>query len=180
MLLIAKLAGLQIEVMTYTYVYNHFRFTTVNAKENVWTVWLAVLLLKDLGYYVMHRFLHTAHLGWTAHGVHHSGEDYNLATALRQGVLQPFFGFWVYMPIALCGFHPLVFNAHSQLNSESVHWRLPRAAADTTPAALYQFWIHTDLVGRLGPLEYFFNTPAQHRLHHRPPGNTNCEGGHRR
>ena len=68
---------------------------------------------------------------WSAHSVHHTGEDYNMGTGLRQGLLQPVFTVFFYMPLALCGLHPNAQEAHAQLNT------------------LYMFWIHTELVGRL-------------------------------
>lgn len=87
------------------------------------------------------------------------GEDYSLPTALRQGVLQPMVSWVFYLPLALVGLHPNSFRMHYQLNT------------------LYQFWIHTDMVGRLPfGLEYVLNTPSHHRMHHRPPGNCNYAG----
>ena len=83
------------------------------------------------------------------------GEDYNMATALRQGAMQGLSGFLFYLPLALVGFHPASFIAHKQLNT------------------LYQYWIHTTTVGHIGFLERFLNTPSHHRMHHRPPGNRN-------
>jgi hypothetical protein len=71
---------------------------------------------------------------------HHSGEDYHLATGLRQGALQPLFSWPFYMPLALLGLPPHAFAAHAQLNT------------------LYMYWIHTDLVNRLPfGLEYVMN-----------------------
>lgn len=110
-------------------------------------------------YYWYHRTLHEFHVMWASHSVHHSGEDYNLATGLRQGVFQPFWAPPFYCWMALLGFPPAAFAAHAQLNT------------------LYMYWIHTDVVSRLpGPLEYIFNSPMPHRLHHRPPGNCNYAG----
>mmetsp|Transcript_34940 Transcript_34940/g.93472 ORF Transcript_34940/g.93472 Transcript_34940/m.93472 type:complete len:352 (-) Transcript_34940:11-1066(-) len=103
--------------------------------------------------------MHEWHVMWIGHSVHHSGEDYNMATGLRQGVVQPMMGWIFYIPLALLGLHPAPFRAHAQLNT------------------LYMYWIHTDLVNRLPlGLEYIFNTPMAHRMHHRPPGNCNYAG----
>ncbi len=85
---------------------------------------------------------------WAAHAPHHQSEDYNLAVALRQGVLTPFTSLPFTLPLALLGIPPLIYVA---------------AEAFST---LYQFWIHTELVGRLGPLEAVLNTPSHHRVHH--------------
>ena len=141
-----------LDVSLYRYVYTHFRLATIDSKSQVWLCYFSLLLGKDLCYYAAHRFFHEYHIGWFSHSVHHSGEDYNLATGLRQGVFQPFFTVLFYLPLALCGFHPHAFSAHAQLNT------------------LYMFWIHTDLVDRLPfGLEYILNSPMAHRMHHRPP-----------
>ena len=86
---------------------------------------------KDFGYYWYHRFLHEYHIGWSAHSVHHSGQDYNLATGLRQGALQPLFSPPFYVWLAFFGLSPPAFAAHAQLNT------------------LYMYGVHTDLIGRL-------------------------------
>lgn len=113
-----------------------------------WAVWISCFLLVDHQYYWFHRISHEVNLPWGAHIVHHSSEEYNLAVALRQGSFQPLFG-WVFnLPLALLGFPPLVFLACSAINT------------------LYQFWIHTRLIGKLGFLELFLNTPSHHRVHH--------------
>jgi hypothetical protein len=102
----------------------------------------------DFLYYWFHRFGHEVNAGWAAHVVHHQSEEYNLTVALRQGAFQQLFSWVFYLPLALLGFPPLVFLTCSALNT------------------LYQFWIHTRLVGRLGPLEWVMNTPSHHRVHH--------------
>ncbi|MBN3285748.1 ALKMO monooxygenase, partial [Polyodon spathula] len=84
---------------------------------------------------------------WAAHQVHHSAEDYNLTTALRQSLTQQYTSWLFYLPMALL-VPPSVFAVHLQFN------------------LLYQFWIHTELVSNLGPLELVMNTPSHHRVHH--------------
>ena len=92
-------------------------------------------------------------LFWAAHAVHHQSEDYNLAVALRQAVLTPLTSLPFALPLAMLGVSPLIYIASEALST------------------LYQFWIHTEVVGRLGPLERVLNTPAHHRVHHaRNPG----------
>jgi len=110
--------------------------------------WAACFLAQDLLYYWFHRFSHEVNAGWAAHVVHHQSEEYNLTVALRQGALQPAVSWVFYLPLALAGFPPAMFLAVSSFNT------------------LYQFWIHTRLVGRLGPLEWVLNTPSHHRVHH--------------
>lgn len=115
--------------------------------ESAW-VWLACFLGVDFLYYWFHRKSHEVSFLWAAHVVHHQSEEYNLTVALRQGALQGWFSWVFYLPLALLGFPPLVFLACSSANT------------------LYQFWIHTRLIGRLGPVEWLFNTPSHHRVHH--------------
>ena len=85
---------------------------------------------------------------WSAHVNHHSSRHFNLSTALRQSWTTPITGpiFWV--PLALLGFHPLMILAAQAIS------------------LIYQFWIHTELIGRLGPFEWIMNTPSHHRVHH--------------
>lgn len=114
---------------------------------NIWT-WIVVFLLVDLIYYVFHRNSHNIAVIWGSHEAHHSSQEYNLSVALRQGAFQRLFSFPYYLPMAVVGFSPLQFMVCSQINT------------------LYQFFIHTRLVGKLGFLEHFMNTPSHHRVHH--------------
>ncbi|MCC6144451.1 MAG: sterol desaturase family protein, partial [Candidatus Hydrogenedentes bacterium] len=138
---------------TYLFVWHHFRLMDMGATflfdiTAPWWVWVAAFVSKDFMYYWAHRMSHEMNLGWATHIAHHQSEEYNLSVALRQGVFQNLF-FWIfYIPLAFIGFPPAVYLAVS--------------AAVT----LYQFWIHTRAVGKLGPIEWVFNTPSHHRVHH--------------
>jgi sterol desaturase/sphingolipid hydroxylase (fatty acid hydroxylase superfamily) len=113
--------------------------------------WLAAIVLflgVDCAYYWFHRIAHEYNAPWAGHVVHHSSEEYNLAVALRQGTFQGVFSWVFYLPLAFVGFPPAWFAAMSSFDT------------------LYQFWIHTRLIGRLGPLEWVLNTPSHHRVHH--------------
>jgi sterol desaturase/sphingolipid hydroxylase (fatty acid hydroxylase superfamily) len=110
--------------------------------------WVACFLGVDLCYYWFHRVSHRVNAVWATHVVHHQSEEYNLAVALRQGAFQGWFSWVFYLPLAVLGFPPLMF--------------LTLTALDT----LYQFWIHTRVIGKLGPLEWVLNTPSHHRVHH--------------
>ena len=110
--------------------------------------WIACFVAQDFLYYWFHRWSHEVSAGWAAHVVHHQSEEYNLTVALRQGAFQPAFSWVFYLPLAVLGFPPAMFLAVSSFNT------------------LYQFWIHTRLIGRLGPLEWVLNTPSHHRVHH--------------
>jgi sterol desaturase/sphingolipid hydroxylase (fatty acid hydroxylase superfamily) len=85
---------------------------------------------------------------WAAHIVHHQSEDYNLAVALRQAWFTGLTGLPFYLPLAMLGA-----NAEIFIISNSI-------------SLVYQFWIHTELVRTIDPLEWIFNTPSHHRVHH--------------
>ncbi len=123
-----------------------------------WTVpmtwqWIVVaVFVTDFFYYWSHRTHHRVRILWASHVVHHSSRRYNLSTALRQ----PWTGFtgWIfYVPMAVVGFHPAVIAFSYGVN------------------LVYQFWIHTERIGKLPrPVEYLFNTPSHHRVHHGSQG----------
>lgn len=140
-------------IVPYIYVFTHYRLFNIPVDSML--CYFGLLLGCDFFYYWFHRYAHVFHFMWAAHFVHHSGQHYNLATALRQGSLQAASSWAFYLPLALLGFPPAAFAAHSQLNT------------------LTQFWIHTEMIGKLGCLEWVLNTPSHHRMHHRPPGNCN-------
>jgi hypothetical protein len=100
--------GMISEIAVYSFVYHYFRVHTVDVKAHPTFAFVALLLLKDLAYYWQHRMLHEYHVLWASHRVHHSGEEYNLATALRQGAIQRMLGTPYAIPIALLGFPPQV------------------------------------------------------------------------
>lgn len=129
----------------YLWVHDHLRLFTL---ENTALTWVATFLLVDLGYYWFHRLSHQVNFLWAAHIVHHQSEEYNLSVALRQSWWQGLFSFWFYVPIAVLGVHPLT---------------ILTVGAFVT---LYQFWIHTKAITRMGPLEWILNTPSHHRVHH--------------
>ena len=112
-----------------------------------WSVALAVLL-ADFTYYWEHRIAHEVRILWTQHAVHHSSRDYNIATGLRFGPLEGVWALIAHLPMVLLGFSP-----------ELVFFGMITVLA-------YQTWIHTELIGKLGPLELVLNTPSHHRVHH--------------
>ena len=114
-----------------------------------WWAWLLLFFAEDFTYYVFHRSSHECRFFWASHVVHHSSQRYNLGTALRQtwtGGISFSFIFWLWLP--LIGFPPIMVMTMQAIS------------------LLYQFWIHTELIRSLGPLEAFFNTPSHHRVHH--------------
>jgi sterol desaturase/sphingolipid hydroxylase (fatty acid hydroxylase superfamily) len=115
--------------------------------NSVW-VWISALLLYDFCYYWLHRAGHEVNILWAAHVVHHQSEDYNLSTALRQTGSGVLLGWLFYLPMAVIGYPLEVFVVVALID------------------LLYQFWVHTELVGRLGWFDRVFCSPSNHRAHH--------------
>ena len=115
---------------------------------DAWWTWVALFFVDDLVYYIFHRVSHESRLFWNFHVVHHSSEHYNLSVAVRQSWFSGILHWMFYAPIMLLGFAPWMFAMMHGFN------------------LIYQFWIHTKLVGKLGWLEYILNTPSHHRVHH--------------
>lgn len=137
-----KLATLGI----YTAVYELFRLQSWPMQA--WWAWVIALILYDFFYYWAHRCGHEVNLLWAAHVVHHSSEYFNLSTALRQSSTGALFGWVFYLPMAVLGVPPLMFVVVGLIN------------------LLYQYWPHTELIGRLGWIDRVFVTPSNHRVHH--------------
>lgn len=114
-----------------------------------WRVWGIAFLAVEFLYYWEHRFSHTVRWLWATHAVHHTPETLSLPSALRLGWTTAISGGWLFFtPLVLAGFHPLIVGTLFAFNLR------------------YQFWLHTELIGKLGPLEMVLNTPSHHRVHH--------------
>lgn len=120
-----------------------FKFPT-----DAWWSWVILFFVDDFAYYWFHRVSHESRLFWNFHVVHHSSEEYNLSVAVRQSWFSGLLHWMFYAPIMLIGFAPWMFVVMHGFN------------------LIYQFWIHTKLIHRLGPLEWVLNTPSHHRVHH--------------
>ncbi len=144
----SQLVGIFIKTLTffgYLYIYEHWRFYSF--PNTIWT-WLLLFLGVDFFYYWFHRMSHEVNALWASHIVHHQSEEYNLTVALRQSWFQAGFAWVFYLPLAFAGFEPIMFLTVSAFNT------------------LYQFWIHTRAINRMGLFEWFLNTPSHHRVHH--------------
>ncbi len=130
----------------YTTLFTHVSLQALPATS--WWVWLLALVLYDFLYYWHHRLGHTVALLWCAHAVHHQSEDYNLSTALRQTGSGWLAGWVFYLPMAVLGVPPLVFGTVALVD------------------LLYQFWVHTQQINRLGWFDRVFCSPSNHRVHH--------------
>ncbi len=131
--------------LIYTAVYS---LTPLRAPVDVWWSWVVLFLLDDFCYYWFHRFSHEIRFFWNFHVVHHSSNHYNLSVAVRQSWFSGVAHWIFYAPLALLGFPPVMMVTVHALN------------------LIYQFFIHTNKVKRLGALEHVLNTPSHHRVHH--------------
>jgi sterol desaturase/sphingolipid hydroxylase (fatty acid hydroxylase superfamily) len=124
-----------------------FRFMSI---PFTWWAWALCFVLDDLAYYAFHRSAHRVRWFWASHVNHHSSQHYNLSTALRQtwtGFIALSFVFR--LPLVLIGFHPAMLLFCGAIN------------------LIYQFWIHTEAIGRMPRwFEAVMNTPSHHRVHH--------------
>ncbi len=115
---------------------------------DMWWTWAILFFVDDFVYYWFHRASHESRLFWNFHVVHHSSENYNLSVAVRQSWFSGILHWVFYAPIMLLGFAPWMFALMHGFN------------------LIYQFWIHTRFVNRMGVFERFLNTPSHHRVHH--------------
>jgi sterol desaturase/sphingolipid hydroxylase (fatty acid hydroxylase superfamily) len=116
-----------------------------------WTVlgWVLLFFLDDFTFYWHHRLSHEVRILWAAHVNHHSSEQYNLSTALRQSWTEIFYKYIFFLWLPFLGFHPLMVLTQISIN------------------LIFQFWVHTKFIKKLPPfIEFIFNTPSHHRVHH--------------
>jgi sterol desaturase/sphingolipid hydroxylase (fatty acid hydroxylase superfamily) len=125
-----------------------YELTPLRVPTDVVWAWVLLFFLDDFAYYWFHRISHEVRVFWASHVVHHSSQYFNLSTALRQTwTPMTYLPFW--LPIALLGFKPWMIFTQQAVS------------------LIYQFWIHTERIGKLPrPVEFVFNTPSHHRVHH--------------
>ena len=146
---LSQLTGLMFKIVfigLYVTVYERYRAAALS-ETSLW-VWLFAMLFYDFCYYWAHRFEHEVGVLWAAHIVHHSSEYYNLSTALRQPSTTWLFTWIFFLPLAVAGVPPEVFIGVGLID------------------LLYQYWVHTELVGKLGWFDRIFSSPSNHRVHH--------------
>ncbi|HPG78849.1 MAG TPA: sterol desaturase family protein [Piscinibacter sp.] len=147
--IMSQITGLFVALFTlgiYTAVHEHLAIWSM-PKDSA-AVWLGALIAYDFFYYWHHRAGHRIALFWASHAVHHQSEDYNLSTALRQTSGGWVAGWLFYLPMAVVGVPPLVFAVVALID------------------LLYQYWVHTQQIGRLGWFDRWFCAPSNHRVHH--------------
>lgn len=124
------------------------QYALFNIELNALSVLIA-FIVQDFLYYWFHRASHHIHWFWAAHVVHHSSKNMNFTTAFRQSIFYPVVGMWLFwLPMIIIGFEPLFVITVVAIN------------------LAFQFFVHTQIIGKLGWLEYIFNTPSHHRVHH--------------
>ncbi len=144
--LILGMLGTGVIGALFYWVWGH-RLNTI-PMDRAWS-WVLLFVGQEFCYYWMHRADHRIRWLWATHAVHHSPNQFNLSAAYRLGWTAPISGAAIFFaPLVWIGFSPDVVLAALAIN------------------LVYQFWIHTELIGRLGPLEWFLNTPQHHRVHH--------------
>lgn len=129
--------------------YFFYQYRIFDLELSAWWYWLLIVPAEDFSYYWFHRFGHRTRMGWAGHVNHHSSIYFNYSTALRQSWTSPFFYTWFLIPMVLLGFEPLTILLAHGMN------------------LLYQFWVHTEMVGKMPRwFEAVLNTPSHHRVHH--------------
>jgi alkylglycerol monooxygenase len=146
---ISQIVGVFSKLLTfgiYAWCVQHLALFTLPA-DSLW-VWAGALLMYDFCYYWLHRSGHEVNILWAAHVVHHQSEHYNLSTALRQTGSGALLSWLFYLPLALLGVPLKVFVIVALID------------------LLYQFWVHTEQIRRLGWFDRVFCSPSNHRAHH--------------
>jgi sterol desaturase/sphingolipid hydroxylase (fatty acid hydroxylase superfamily) len=116
--------------------------------DQVPVYWIMLILLEDFLYYWLHRFDHEIRLFWAVHVTHHSSDHMNFSVGFRSSVFQPLYRFLYFIPLGLVGFKPVdilfIYSA----------------------TQIWGIFVHTELIHKMGWLEYFMVTPSHHRVHH--------------
>ena len=134
--------GIELSLFSFAY-----RFALFTPRVSAW-LWIAAFFCCDFMHYFYHWLGHKTRLFWTAHVTHHSSEHFNLSTGWRTNFFHLFYRFLFWSPLCFFGFPPFMI-----LFIESV-------------TAIQNFLVHTERVGKLGVLDWIFNTPSNHRVHH--------------
>ena len=116
--------------------------------SSLWITWIFAFIAYDFFYYWFHRISHERQIFWASHVAHHQSEEYNLSTALRQTGTGFFISWIFYIPLFLIGVPSYVMVSVASIN------------------LIYQFWVHSRHIPKLGWYELFFVTPSNHRVHH--------------
>ncbi|EZA47495.1 alkylglycerol monooxygenase [Ooceraea biroi] len=153
---IVRLFAHKLEAPVYLFIYERIGkiiLSIFGGKEYTWIGWCIGFIATDFCYYWIHRLKHEVHVLWLFHQVHHSSEAFDLPVGVRQSVVELLYDFMLYSPLAV------FINPYYIIKTRELIY-------------LYNLLIHTEVIGKLGPLEWIFNTPNHHCVHH--AGNEYC------
>jgi len=144
-LMVFGLKGITLALHFYLF---QFKLFDLSALMSVWSFWILTFIAIDFVFYFYHRISHRVNFLWAIHMSHHSSEEMNFAVSFRQAWFGPLSKIPFFMVLPLMGFDPTVI------------------AVAGVVSTLWGIVGHTQIVGKLGPLEWIFNTPSHHRVHH--------------
>jgi sterol desaturase/sphingolipid hydroxylase (fatty acid hydroxylase superfamily) len=131
-------------LIVFTFVY---QFRLIELTSEFW-YWGVLFILVDLQFYWLHRLEHFCRIFWAAHVTHHSAEHMNISVGFRASLMRPLYDFVFFLPLPLLGFRPIEILLMYSI------------------AQIWAVFVHTEMIGKLGWLEYIFVTPSHHRVHH--------------
>ena len=135
-------------IVAFHFVLYKYRFFDLMSSMPIWLLWVLTFILIDLVFYIYHRMSHRVRFLWTVHMSHHSSEEMNFAVSFRQAWFGPISKIPFFMVLPILGLDPLMI------------------AVAGVVSTLWGVVGHTQIIGKLGPLEWVFNTPSHHRVHH--------------
>ena len=141
------IAGLSVKTIAFT-VFSLFYHYAIFRPEMSWWLWIVGFLLCDFMHYVYHWLGHKTRIFWAPHVTHHSSEYFNMSTGYRNNFFHVLYRFLFWAPLCLLGIPPVVVLVIESLT------------------AIQNFIVHTEKIGKLGVLDWLFNTPSNHRVHH--------------
>jgi sterol desaturase/sphingolipid hydroxylase (fatty acid hydroxylase superfamily) len=144
----SQVTGLFVKLLTFGIYALAYEYMALGNWPHAWWAWILAVVFYDFCYYWNHRLGHESAVFWAAHVVHHQSQCYNLSTALRQTSSGALLGWIFYLPMAIAGVPPEMFAVAALID------------------LLYQYWIHTEVIGKLGWFDRWFASPSNHRVHH--------------
>jgi sterol desaturase/sphingolipid hydroxylase (fatty acid hydroxylase superfamily) len=144
-LMVFAVKGLTLALHFYLY---QFRLFDLASMIPLWAMWVLTFILIDLVFYIYHRISHRSRFLWAIHMSHHSSEEMNFAVSFRQAWLGPVSKIPFFILLPLIGLDPTIIAVAGVIST------------------LWGIFGHTQVIGKLGPIEWIFNTPSHHRVHH--------------
>lgn len=145
--LLYMVTGMSVKVVAFT-VFSLFYYYAIVNPEMSWWLWIVGFLGCDFMHYIYHWLGHKTRIFWAPHVTHHSSEYFNMSTGYRNNFFHVLYRFLFWAPLCFLGIPPVIV-----LTIESI-------------TAIQNFIVHTEKIGKLGVLDWIFNTPSNHRVHH--------------